>query len=134
MHLNWIICNRLFVFTVLFILLFIVLFIICGSFLSFDFYDWYLYIVLFEGYLFPLNLDDLGYTSKPKHHFTKKNTFYNFWLISFNSFHFLICFCFETISQKNSGTNPPPPFNRCCWLSKRAVFGFFSFPAYATLI
>ena len=78
----------------LFYLLFTALFF---SLLSF--YDRHLYIVLFEGYLFPLNFDDLDYTSKSTHQkFTKKNAFENFWLITVNPFHFLICFCFQTIS------------------------------------
>ena len=110
MHPNWIICNRLFVFPVLVILLFIVLFTIYDLFFYFDFYDRRLNIVLFDGYLFPLNLDDLDSTSKSKHQkFTKKNAFQNFWLIIVKPFHFLICFCFQKISQKNSGTKPLPP-------------------------
>ena len=40
------------------------------------FYDRHLYIFLFEGYLFPINLDGLDYTSEPKHQkFIKKNAF-----------------------------------------------------------
>ena len=98
---------RLFRFPVLLILLLIVLFI---SFSLLSFYNRHLYIVLFEGYLFPLNFDDLGYASKSTHQkFTEKNAFGNFWLINVNPFHFLIRFCFQTISQKNSGTNPLPP-------------------------
>ena len=53
------------------------------------FCDRYLYIILFERYLFPLNLDDVDYTSKPKQEkFTKKNDFQNFRLITVSSFHF----------------------------------------------
>ena len=40
------------------------------------FYNRHLYNVLFESYLFPLNMDNLGYTLKPIHQkFTKKNVF-----------------------------------------------------------
>ena len=49
-----------FVFPVLFILLFV-------FFSLLIFYDRHLYIVLFEKYLFTLNLDELEYTLKPTH-------------------------------------------------------------------
>ena len=101
-----------------------------------SFYDRHLYIVLFEGYLFPSNLDDLDETSKPKHQkFAKKNAFYNFWLITVNPFHFLICFCFQTVSQKNSGTSPLSSLKSILLVAKTcAVFDFFSFLALAKLI
>ena len=49
-----------FVFPVLFILLFVFFYLLI-------FYDRHLYIVLFEKYLFTLNLDELEYTLKPTH-------------------------------------------------------------------
>ena len=96
----------------------------------FSFYDRHLCIVLFEGYLFLLSLDDLDYTSKPKHQkFTKKNAFQSFWLITVNPFCFFICFCFQTISQKNSGTNPLLPLINVFGCQNMRSF-FFLLPCF----
>ena len=96
-----------------------------------SFYNRHLYIVLFEGYLFPLNLDDFDYISKPRHQkFTKENAFYNFWLITVNPFHFLTCFCFQTICQKNNRTNPLPPLINVAGCQNMCSFWFLLLPCF----
>ena len=122
---------RLFCFPVLSILLLIVLFII---FSLLSFYNRHLHIVFFEGYLFLLTFDDLGYTSKSIHQkFTEKNAFENFWLINVYPFHFLICFCFQTISQKNSGTNPLPHLINVGGCQNMCSFWFLLYPCFCSV-